>query len=97
MRLTLPLAALLVLWAAVPGQAQSRPDSLRLSCAQARSLVARSGSIVIGTGPFIYDRYVANVGFCFRGQFIQSSWIRTADSAQCFIGYRCVDDNPFFD
>lgn len=94
-RVAIALAGFAMLTA--PAAAQSRPDSLRMSCAAASALVKRAGSIVIGTGPNIYDRYVADIGFCFRGQYTKASWIRTADTPQCFVGYRCVDYNPFFD
>lgn len=68
-----------------------------MACAQARGLVAAYGSIVLGTGPHTYDRYVLHRGFCFPGQTIRSEWVPTADTPQCFVGYTCQDDDYWFD
>lgn len=79
-------------------QAQGRPDSLRMSCASARGLVSTRGAVVLGSGPDIYDRYVAAQGFCQRDEITKPAWVPTADTRQCFVGYRCqrVDDEwPF--
>ena len=71
--------------------AQGMPDSLMMSCAQARALVQSSGAIVIATGPNLYDRYVVGQNFCNREQEARPAWVRSADNPQCFIGNRCVD------
>ncbi|MDB5650399.1 MAG: hypothetical protein JWL62_1919 [Hyphomicrobiales bacterium] len=44
--------------------AQGRPDTLRMSCGTAAALVKRSGAIVLGTGPDIFDRYVSSHAYC---------------------------------
>ena len=82
---------------AEPASARTRPDSLRMTCAQTAFMVQRAGASVSGTGPNIYDRFVVNGNFCFREQYILPAWIRVADTPRCFVGYRCVDFNPFFD
>lgn len=69
--------------------AQPRPSTLQISCAQARGLVAARGAIVLSTGQFTYDRYVAHVGFCQRDETTVPAYERTADNPQCFIGSRC--------
>ena len=92
MRLSIIL--LLTTLGASLAQAQSRPDSLRMTCGQASALVQSRGSIVLGTGPDIYDRFVASCGFCFNFEFLVPSWIRTADSPQCCVGYRCDSQTP---
>ncbi len=69
--------------------AQSRPDSLRLTCAATSALVRQQGQVVIGTGPDIYDRYVSNQGYCSQDETTVPVWLQTADQDQCFIGYRC--------
>ena len=76
-------------------QAQGRPDSLRMSCAAARSLVSTRGAVVLGSGPDIYDRYVATQGFCQRVEITKPAWVATGDMRQCFVGYLCarVDDD----
>lgn len=81
-----------------PVLAQGRPDSLRMSCASARNLVSTRGAVVLGTGRDLYDRYVATQGFCQRDEIAKPAWTPTADTRQCFVGYRCerVDDEwPF--
>jgi hypothetical protein len=70
--------------------AQSRPSTLRMTCVQAQGLVASRGSIVMTTGPYTFNRFVAGSGFCFLGEVTEPEWVRTADSPQCFIGYKCV-------
>ncbi len=97
--LALVLAALAVASLSVDAaQAQGRPDSLRMSCGSARGLVSQRGAIVLGSGPNLYDRYVASQGFCLPDEITKPAWVPTADTRQCFIGYRCerVDDEwPF--
>jgi hypothetical protein len=73
--------------------AQSRPLTTRMSCSQARGLVAAQGAIVLNTGPLTYDRYVRASGACALGEVIEPAWVPTADSAQCAIGYRCASRN----
>ncbi len=83
------LAGLVLIGTMVGALAQGRPDSLRMSCETARRLVSERGAVVLGTGPDIYDRYVATQSFCQRDEQTDPVWLRTADSRQCFIGYRC--------
>jgi hypothetical protein len=70
--------------------AQSRPLTSRISCNQARGLVAAQGAIVLNTTPLAYDRYVVSAGSCSLGERTEPAWIPTADNPQCPIGYRCV-------
>jgi hypothetical protein len=97
--LALTLAALATASLSVDvAQAQGRPDSLRMSCASARGLVSNRGAVVLGSGPNIYDRYVASARFCLPDEVTKPAWVPTGDTRQCFIGYRCerVDDDwPF--
>lgn len=62
-----------------------------MTCSQASALVASRGAIVLHTSPSTYDRFVSNSGACPLGQYTEPAWVRTADRAQCFIGYRCRD------
>ncbi|WP_210381301.1 hypothetical protein [Microvirga zambiensis] len=73
--------------------AQSRPLTTRMSCSQAKGLVAAQGAIVLSTGPLTYDRYVRTSSACALGEVIEPAWVPTADSAQCPIGYRCASRN----
>jgi hypothetical protein len=83
------------LWATSALAQGSRPDSLRMSCRQAASLVQSRGSIVIGTGPDLYDRYVTGCNFCYSMEFLTPAWVRTADNPQCFVGYTCETQQGF--
>jgi hypothetical protein len=69
--------------------AQSRPDTVHLTCRQATTLVQSHGSIVLGTGPTLYDRYVVSCNYCFDDEYLLPSWVQTADNPQCFVGYHC--------
>ena len=73
--------------------AQSRPLTTRMSCAQAKGLVASQGAVVLNTGPLTYDRYVGSSSACALGEVMEPAWVPTADSAQCPIGYRCASRN----
>lgn len=80
-----------VLTIAPPVHAQSRPNTLSMSCAQAQALVISRGVIVLGTGPQAYERYVSGPKFCNREEEARPAWAPTADNAQCYIGRRCVE------
>jgi hypothetical protein len=69
--------------------AQVRPSSPPLTCQAARQIVASQGAAVLSTGRYAYDRYVSSSRFCALGETTEPAWIPTADSAQCFVGYRC--------
>lgn len=71
----------------------ARPDSTSMTCAEAKNLVASHGAIVIGTGPNLYDRYVAHQGYCTTGEFAEPAWIKTSDMDQCMVGYTCEQGN----
>ncbi|MDB5572766.1 MAG: hypothetical protein JWN93_3949 [Hyphomicrobiales bacterium] len=74
-----------------PASAQGRPDTTHMSCAQARGLVATRGAVVLGTGPSLYDRYVEHRGFCTPSEELRPAFVRSGDSPQCFVGYRCEE------
>jgi hypothetical protein len=78
-----------VLLAAVTSAMAQRPSTLAMNCGQAASLVGAAGGIVLGTGGFTYDRFVAHRGFCLRSEYDEPAWVPTADTPQCFVGYRC--------
>ena len=74
--------------------AQPRQSTLSMSCQQARALVASRGAIVLGTGPYTYDRYVAHAGFCQIEETAEVAYEPTADQPQCPIGNRCRARRP---
>ena len=71
--------------------AQPRPSSVQMSCGQAAGLVASRGAIVLGTGGYTYDRFVADQRFCLRTETTLPAWVPTRDTPQCFVGYRCKE------
>ena len=77
--------------------AQPRPSSVAMSCQQAAGLVASRGAVVLGTGGYTYDRFVRDRRFCLIQEAIEPAWVPTADTPQCFVGYRCKEREPFFD
>jgi hypothetical protein len=77
--------------------AQPRPSTVRMTCAQARSTVLSRGAVVLSTGPNTYDRFVSSRNYCEINESLESVWAPTADTPQCFIGYRCRSgDLDFF-
>jgi hypothetical protein len=89
------LAALLAVATAVPAHAQLRLDTLRMTCAEARTLVVRNGAVVLGTGPHLFDRYVVNVSQCPVKSYTRRAFVRTADSPACFVGETCTTERPW--
>ncbi|MCP8940858.1 hypothetical protein NK718_20215 [Alsobacter sp. SYSU M60028] len=85
------LAAILTL-AAAPALAQSRPDTLTMTCAQTQALVKSKGSIVLGSGQFFYDLYVASVTYCPIGEVTRVMFVKTKDQPACPLS---VCDQPF--
>ncbi len=83
--------ALAVLPAVASGDAlaQARPDTATMRCADVQRLVTSRGSVVLSTGPFVYDLYVSNGAQCPSNRGAIYAYERTADDAQCRIGYRC--------
>ena len=68
--------------------AQSRPNSLTMSCAAIGRLVQQQGAVVLGTGPLSYDRYVGGGNSCGPAERPDPAWIPSADQPQCYVGYR---------
>lgn len=88
------MLALPIALAASTALAQPRVDSLTASCDTVSRIVRQSGAAIIGTGHFLYDRFVNDDGYCPRSQITEAAWLPTADDPQCFVGYRCRDRGP---
>ena len=67
----------------------ARPSTLGMSCAEAQATVAKSGAVVLTTGEFTYDRFVAHPGFCEPSEAANQAVAPTRDSETCPIGYTC--------
>jgi hypothetical protein len=74
-----------------------RPNTQAMSCAQARGLVASTGSIVLSTGTHTFDKYVVSPGFCSFGEYAYDATVPTVDLRNCRIGYRCDSNPPLWD
>lgn len=83
--------------AATAGTAFARPDTRGMTCQQTQRLIARSGAVVLTTGPHTYDRYVAGFGYCATPNQPVLTYVRTKDRANCPV-YNCQRvDSLFFD
>ena len=78
-------------------QAQTRPQTPSMTCAQARGIVLSRGAVVLGTGGFTYDRFVRDRSFCEINETTEVAIVPTRDRPQCPVGYRCRDADYFFD
>jgi hypothetical protein len=75
----------------------ARPSTLSMSCGQAAATVAKAGAIVLSTGEFTYDRFVATNAFCLPGEVTEAGVAPTLDSRFCQIGYVCRQRDRFED
>ncbi|HVB88739.1 MAG TPA: hypothetical protein VND97_00925 [Beijerinckiaceae bacterium] len=97
MKITAPLLLLVFLAATMTeASAQSRPYVPGMSCAQAKALVRSAGAIVLSTGRYTYDRYVAGDGYCLPEDMTAPAFERTRDNRSCFIGYYCTPRRGMF-
>ena len=80
------LSALLAVALAPP--AEARPNTTTMSCNQARSLVRAHGGIVLSTGRYTYDRYVAAPYYCDQDEWGRAASVPTL-SGSCPVGYIC--------
>lgn len=71
------------------GFAQARIDSLSMTCAALKDVIQKRGVVIVGTGPNVYDRYVANGRFCAPTQITDNGFVPTSDNRQCAAGYLC--------
>ena len=69
--------------------AQARPSTLSMSCGEAAATVADTGAIVLTTGQFTYNRFVAHAGFCLPGERVVPALAPTFDTEDCPLGYTC--------
>jgi hypothetical protein len=77
--------------------AYGRPSTTTMSCGQAAATVARAGAIVLTTGEFTYERFVATGAFCLPGEITEAGIAPTTDSATCQVGYVCRQPERFND
>jgi hypothetical protein len=78
-----------------PASAISRYNSTGMTCARVHAIIRSEGAAIIRypsqfTGNILYDRYVADSGFCVGGQAANFTTIPTADRSDCPV-YNCMD------
>jgi hypothetical protein len=69
--------------------AQSRPDTRKMTCGQARALVQSRGAVVLSTSDNAYDRYVWTQRSCTKDQTTVPAYAPTLDYTGCHVGYTC--------
>ncbi len=72
--------------------AQTRATTTTMSCDAAASLVQARGAVVLYSTPDIFDRFVRDASFCPHGQVLKPAFTPARDRAQCFVGYRCYEE-----
>ncbi|CAO4154134.1 Putative DNA-binding transcriptional regulator AlpA [Methylorubrum thiocyanatum] len=92
------LVSLLLPWAVLaaglsPALAQ-RPSTTNLTCARVRTVVARQGAAVLGTGGPTFDRFVRDRSFCEATEIGRRAFVPTRDNPGCFVGYTCYEPGP---
>jgi hypothetical protein len=70
---------------------QARPDVRTMTCSQAKSFVKKSGAVVMTTGKYTYERFVANGSSCRRNEGPSFAFTATKDKKNCRIGFVCKD------
>ena len=80
---------LIALSACAVSPAEARVDERTLTCAEARALVQGEGAVVLTTGRYTYERFVADQRFCERDEITRPRRTLTRDDEDCRIGYIC--------
>lgn len=93
-RLAFLVAFVLALATTGPALAQGRPDTRNLTCAQVNALVQGSGVVVMNTGTYAYERFVASAGFCDRWERLNTETVPSLDLRQCVVEWICYDPRP---
>lgn len=68
-----------------------RINSQAYSCGQLISLVRSSGAVLLSTGRYTYDKYVANHAYCAINQELKRAYVPSADQRRCKVGYICKE------
>jgi hypothetical protein len=81
-------AALLLGLMSVP--AMARPDTRTMTCQYAQGFVRQNKAVIMSTGPYTYERFVANsVGYCGPQEQTRLLTAPTLDNPRCRVGYIC--------
>ncbi len=77
--------------AAAISPAAARPDTRAMTCEGAKAFIRGNGAVVMSTGQYTYDRIVAGIGYCDRGEEAVLKVAPTRDNPRCRVGYYCRD------
>ncbi|WP_096175687.1 hypothetical protein [Cohaesibacter sp. ES.047] len=90
--MALSVLALALVTYAAPSLAAERVDSQSMTAPQVKQLIKDQGSVILSTGQYNFDRYVANDSHCYIGEKAEAAFVPTANSSSSFVGYTCKLD-----
>jgi hypothetical protein len=91
--LTLSLLAAVTLSSGAQAMIVSGVDSSQFSGAQIHQMIQQRGSVILRTGPGLFDRYVANGSHCLNHEETRAAYVPTADSNAAIVGFKCVGNS----
>lgn len=65
--------------------AQGRPDTRKMTCQQVQSLIQQRGGVVLTTGQYTYDRYVAGRRWCNHPEIPVTVRVPAKDTNSCVV------------
>jgi hypothetical protein len=74
---------------------EARPSTEAMSCAEARGIVEQNGAVVMSTGRYTFERFVATPGHCMHGEQARRARAPTRDRGDCQAGYVCIQPLHF--
>jgi hypothetical protein len=83
------IASLMLISLTSVAAALERPNSLKLTCGQAKDSVKHNGVVIMYTGANIYQRVVANAKGCKNREVLDPYFTKTKDKRSCRVGYHC--------
>lgn len=60
-----------------------------MTCQEVQNTVKQNGAVILHTGRYTYDRFVAHRGYCQLGELTKAAWVSTLDEKSCWAGYKC--------
>ena len=72
---------------------RTAPSFLQMTCGRALAPVVSPGGIVLATGGYTYDRFVAHRGLLPQERGSQTVWVPTRDTPNCHL-WRWKEADP---
>ena len=82
------IGLLVATMAAAPSRA--RENASEMLCRDVQVLVRERGRVVLATGQYTFDLFVAGRRYCLAGEMTVPALTRTLDRERCRVGYHCV-------